>query len=401
MPLIRPTPPPSGRRLLRTQADLDLLPQPADGTRLVAPGLDPDRVLLLGNGPVIGFGVLTHDLALPGQLARRLATSTGRGAVVDVVARRGLRTSAAGALLRGVRASAYDAVVLAVGATDAAARLSPARYREDLTRLLDEVRAAVSPGTAVALLPVRPLQPSPTGLTADLHVNRRAARFDAIAAALCTARGDAVVAGAGSELAARSPGDYLALADRIVPVLVEGLDAQCAAHAVPTARDQRRMPDPEVLRQASVAATGLVGTGGSPALDALLQQAVQQFGVGSAAVTLVDGDRVVFKATIGIDADSAPRATAPCNRTIRQDGPLVAGDLAGQPIADTGFRFYAGHPLESPSGFRVGTLCILDPAPREDADVDGVALAALARRVEAELWREIADAAPPAVRRRA
>ena len=59
-------------------------------------------------------------------------------------------------------------------------------------------------------------------------------------------------------------------------------------------------------------------------------------------------------------SEDVPRSIAPCDRTIRQNGAFVLGDLKGEKIATDGWRFYAGHPLESPDGYRIGALCLLD-----------------------------------------
>src|SRR4051812_7382892 len=61
------------------------LPRPTDYAQSNAPGLDPDRVLVVGSGPAAGWGVRSHELGLPGQLARRLAAATGRGSDVDIL----------------------------------------------------------------------------------------------------------------------------------------------------------------------------------------------------------------------------------------------------------------------------------------------------------------------------
>ena len=380
----------AGRWLRRAQADLDLLPHPQDQPRRTAAGPDADRVLVLGNGAAIGFGVRTHELALPGHLARGLREETGRGAIVDVAARRGLRVGALMEFAREVRLSAYDAVVVAIGATDAAALTDPARWRAGLERLLDDLDVAVAPGTVRVLLPVRPLQRNGSGDGPSRRLMaEHADRLDRVTAEVCDGRPGIEFVAPGLEVVApRTPEDYARLAHRVSDVLAPRLSALAAAGDPSTARGQRQGAEPEVLRQAAVDRTGLVGTVTNPVLDRLLQQARDLFGVSTAAVTLIDEDRVIYKAALGTDATEVPRALAPCNRAIRHDGALVVPDLDGEPIAGPGRRFYAGYPLESPDGFRIGTLCILDGEPRR-TDVDRVALMELAARVQAELWREI------------
>ncbi|MEO5921077.1 MAG: hypothetical protein ABIQ01_08035, partial [Pseudolysinimonas sp.] len=44
-----------------------------------------DRILLVGNGPSHGWGVVTHQLALTGQLAHAIAARTGRACDADLI----------------------------------------------------------------------------------------------------------------------------------------------------------------------------------------------------------------------------------------------------------------------------------------------------------------------------
>ncbi|MDB5847660.1 MAG: domain S-box, partial [Rhodoferax sp.] len=92
-----------------------------------------------------------------------------------------------------------------------------------------------------------------------------------------------------------------------------------------------------------------------------------------AMVTLVDGDRQWFKATVGVGAVvETPRDVSFCAHTIQSDEMLVVPDLSRDPrFADNPFvagalalRFYAAAPLVLPGGERVGTLCVLDRSPR-------------------------------------
>lgn len=377
----------------RVRRELDLVPHPLDSARQFVPGPDPDRLLVLGNGPAIGFGVLTQELALPGHLARRLAAATGRGASVDVIARRGTTAATAPALLGEVRMSRYDAVVLCIGSSDAYNLLGEDRWRADLARLLDTVRATTSLSTVIALLAIRPAQrPSAAlGRTGNL-VEGHAARLDRIAEEVCARRTDVLLITAGAELpeAPRSAPGYDRLAALITPALSERLDRLAARTAPASARALRGRPDPEGARQEALDRTGLVGSGTSPRLDRLLRTARDLFGIPGAAVTLVDGDRVRFKSAVGFEPHEVLRSIAPCDRTIRQPGALVLGDLRGEPIASDGWRFYAGHPLESPDGYRIGALCLLDSRPHEPVTIDRTALAEVAARVEAQLWAEIA-----------
>jgi hypothetical protein len=377
----------------RVREELDVLPHPTDGNRQFVAGPDPDRVLVLGDGPAIGFGVLTQELALPGQLARRLGKQTGRGVVVDVRSRHGITAAAAPGLLGAARMDHYDAVLVCVGSTDAYNLLSEERWRTDLAQLTDALRAATTPSTIIAVLAIRPLQrPNAAQGRAGGLVEDHASRLDRIAEDVCMRRPGVLHLRAATGLAEapRSASAHECLADLIAVPLARELDRLAGRVAPATARTLRSRPDPEEERQRALQRSGLVGTGSNARLDRLLSTAKELFATTGAAVTLVDGDRVVVKASAGLPTDDVPRSIAPCDRTIRQNGALVLGDLREEPISRDGWRFYAGHPLESPDGYRIGALCVLDTRPHEPLTLDRAALAQVAARIESELWDEVA-----------
>jgi hypothetical protein len=107
-----------------------------------------------------------------------------------------------------------------------------------------------------------------------------------------------------------------------------------------------------------------------------------------ALVSLIDRDRQWFKARIGVDDVQTSRQVAVCDHAIREPGRLMEiPDLSrdmrfsdfpavtGDPAA----RFYAGMPLVTPEGAAVGTVCVVDHAPRTLDARQRDALAALAR----------------------
>jgi GAF domain-containing protein len=54
-------------------------------------------------------------------------------------------------------------------------------------------------------------------------------------------------------------------------------------------------------------------------------------------------------------------------------------------VRDHRVRFYAGYPIETPNGIRIGALCLLDPLPRGFTRADEALLRELALRVQAAL----------------
>jgi hypothetical protein len=79
---------------------------------------------------------------------------------------------------------------------------------------------------------------------------------------------------------------------------------------------------------------------------------------------------------VAIRSSAAPLVVGICIRMIVFDNPLVAG----QP----GVRFYAGIPLRLRDGASVGSLCLIDYAPREFSAADLSVLGDLGALVEDE-----------------
>ncbi|MET0886867.1 MAG: hypothetical protein ABWX92_10490, partial [Mycetocola sp.] len=57
---------------------------PAGSSELSIEGIDPVRILVIGDGPAAGCGVLIHELGIAGFLARHIAEHIGRGVLVTV-----------------------------------------------------------------------------------------------------------------------------------------------------------------------------------------------------------------------------------------------------------------------------------------------------------------------------
>jgi hypothetical protein len=161
------------------------VPRPTDEPQSHAPGPDQDRVLLIGSGAATGWGVRTHDLALPGALARALPPQTGRGADVQASA------NPVGSITDGLRElgdidlSDYHAVVVVMGVNDAIGLLSPKTWQVELARILSHIAEHADGYARVYLLGIQPIRTIPAfdnvvfGTIANWHattLNRVSAR---------------------------------------------------------------------------------------------------------------------------------------------------------------------------------------------------------------------------------
>ena len=130
------------------------------------------------------------------------------------------------------------------------------------------------------------------------------------------------------------------------------------------------------------------------ALQDLARQAADAFGVPMAAVTVLDRDRQIFEARIGIDATETPRDDALCNWTIAAPfNVTVFEDTASDPRLESnslvhgemGLGFYAGAALTLRDGHSIGALCVLDTKPRRPEEAQLAKLRELAHVVVAAL----------------
>lgn len=118
---------------------------------------------------------------------------------------------------------------------------------------------------------------------------------------------------------------------------------------------------------------GILDTPNEPEFDAIVREAASLMGAPMALISLVDENRQWFKARIGIDAQETPRSISFCTHAIRGNDVFVVPDakqdprVAQSPLVtnDPKIRFYAGAPLRTPTGHRIGTLCVMDRSPRE------------------------------------
>lgn len=136
----------------------------------------------------------------------------------------------------------------------------------------------------------------------------------------------------------------------------------------------RRAPIPvnDPARLAELYRFDILDTPPEEAFDRLTALTALTFNTPIALITLVDRDRSWFKSQVGFPIDELPREVGFCAHTIMNEEIMVVPDAAqDQRFANdeavsgpAAVRFYAGAPLVLSSGFRPGTLCMMDTRPR-------------------------------------
>lgn len=132
------------------------------------------------------------------------------------------------------------------------------------------------------------------------------------------------------------------------------------------------LPHNEVARLQALLEYQVMDSEPEAAFDELTDLVAIMLDVPIALVSLVDGTRQWFKSRHGLSATETSREHSFCGHAILHEEPLVVEDSHDDPrFADnplvTGkpeVRFYAGAPLVTPDGHRIGTICAIDHKPR-------------------------------------
>ncbi|WP_104138236.1 GAF domain-containing protein [Cryobacterium sp. Y62] len=375
------------------------LPRPRDVPQAHAPGIDSDRVLILGCGPAVGWGVLSHQLALPGSLAREISIRTGRGVDIDLLASRTMTAENALTALADSRLGRFDAVLVVLGLNEALDLTGVTEWRDRLTTLLQELERETSRSTQIFLLGIPPIHSidifqRPLVRIADWS----ATDLNAVTARLAAGAPRTTFIPFSPSATAetdrhRTPADYRGWAVLLAGALADSLDSArvgIVPHIDPRQTDAASQ---ERARQAAVDGLAILDTPPEARFDQLVALAQRLFDTESAVISVIDHDRQWHKARVGLAATEIPRADSFCARTIEGTGALVVEDartderFSGSSVVvdEPRIRFYAGFPIESPSGERIGALCVFDSRPRALAEVDQVLLRELALLVQCEL----------------
>ena len=151
--------------------------------------------------------------------------------------------------------------------------------------------------------------------------------------------------------------------------------------------------DPDRLE--ALAGYKVLDTPPEEGFDDIVRLAMRACDAPSALVSLVAADRQWFKACINFPAGRTDLDASVCAHALGGPDILVIPDLtadprtAGNPLVRNAphLRFYAGAPLRTSDGHVLGSLCVIDHAPRPAglADEQAEALRQLARQAMSQL----------------
>lgn len=147
-------------------------------------------------------------------------------------------------------------------------------------------------------------------------------------------------------------------------------------------------------RLALIRSMDLLNAIDAPELDRIVQLVAHAFSMPIVLITLVNRDELVLICRTGLALDHTDRASSICTYTIEQRDVLEIEDLSKSarfariPLVrnEPWIRYYAGAPLIAPAGCAIGTLCLIDYAPRRLHQEDRARLKAYAALVIDQLW---------------
>jgi diguanylate cyclase (GGDEF)-like protein len=153
------------------------------------------------------------------------------------------------------------------------------------------------------------------------------------------------------------------------------------------------LPSDEDRRILALHALHVLDTPPEERFDRITRIARRAFNVPIALISLVDRERQWFKSAQGLQQRQTPRSVSFCGHALLADSTFVVDDALADPRfhdnplvnGAPNVRFYAGQPLFSEDGQKLGTLCLMDREPRKMSVEDLELLRDLAAMAQNEL----------------
>lgn len=129
----------------------------------------------------------------------------------------------------------------------------------------------------------------------------------------------------------------------------------------------------EEIRLADLYSFGILDSSDEEDFSQLMEMAASIADCPMAAISFIDRDRQWFKARKNIDPCQTHRGESFCTFTIKQDSLMLVPDAReDERFADNPFvngapyiKFYAGAPIRSHSGQKIGSVCVMDTETRK------------------------------------
>jgi diguanylate cyclase (GGDEF)-like protein len=129
----------------------------------------------------------------------------------------------------------------------------------------------------------------------------------------------------------------------------------------------------EAMRLDALERQQITDTPRDEAFDRVVRLACAALSAPIGAITFIESERQWIKAEQGLGLHETQRDTSFCTHALTGDDVMVVEDarrdprFAGNPFVTPkdGIRFYAGAPLHTKEGYKLGTLCVVDHIPRK------------------------------------
>ncbi|WP_411274213.1 ATP-binding protein [Daejeonella sp.] len=154
------------------------------------------------------------------------------------------------------------------------------------------------------------------------------------------------------------------------------------------------IPENDIRRIEALRRYQILNSPPEHAFDNVAKLATQIFGVPISLISLVDANKVFFKANIGMgDEIVEDRGDSLCSLAVMNTEVTVFENAPDEPClmanpnvaGSLGLKFYAGAPLTTHDGFHIGTVCVIDKETRSFSEKEKVILEGLAKIVMDEI----------------
>jgi signal transduction histidine kinase len=152
-------------------------------------------------------------------------------------------------------------------------------------------------------------------------------------------------------------------------------------------------PANEIYRQKALSRYSVLESEPEAAFDNIAELMAHISGAPICLIAFLDGNRNWFKSHYGVDLTESPRAISFCGHASNEREPIMVVENTRTDVrfhdnplvTESGVAFYAGVPLVTPDGYKIGTLCVFDLQPRALCMQSQNALITLGKQVEALL----------------